>query len=426
MTTATYNGVTYDSAVDALAAAVVNGHASGEWYCGRCGKKWVPVQADGSVSLTCSHCGRETTEESARGTLRYIVERIEATQAEERKKAEKDRRERAARNAKAGKAAKTKLPPPKLDDVIGNPAAVMQIRTALDAFAGRRALAEDPGWLAFPHMLLSGPAGMGKTMLSRIVTKEIGAKMHLQMGQTLKNPALVGEMLLALDPGDVLFIDEIHGLRPQCQEALYLAMEDGILVPAARKGHAADKPVALPPFTIIGATTDEWALLPSLCRRFKYRVRLKRLTPAEIAEAIAALAKREGLDMEPDAAALIGQRSLGTPGLAINLLDGCADTAIAQGGRAITKDIVVMTCEIWERDSLGLDRVAREYLGFLREANGAVRLNVLSARLDGLSRRTVETKVEPDLVWLGLVEKNAAGRTLTAAGKEHLRRESRP
>ena len=418
MTTATYNRVTYDSALEALTEAMRDQGPSKEWYCGRCGKKWLLVQADGSISLNCTHCGKETSEESARGTLRYLVEFQEAAQAEERKLAEKDRRERAARNAKA---AKTKPAPPKLDDVIGNPAAVMQIRTALDAFTGRRAGAEDPGWLAFPHILLSGPAGMGKTMLSRIVAKEVKAKLHLQMGQTLKNPALVGEILLALEPGDVLFIDELHGLKPQCQEALYLAMEDGILVPAARKGHAADKPIALPPFTIIGATTDEWALLPSLCRRFRYRVRLKRLTPAEIAEAIAGLAKRGGLDLDPAAAAMIGQRSLGTPGLAINLLDGCADTAIAQGGRAITKDIVVMTCEIWERDSLGLDRVARDYLGFLRDsASGPVRLNVLAARLDGLSRRTVETKVETDLVWLGLVEKSAAGRTLTASGKEHL------
>jgi len=420
MTTATYNGVTYDTAVEALGAAWKAENPEVVWACFKCGKKWRLLQADGSMSLTCPNCGAETSEETARGALRYFNERIEAGQAEERKVAEKDRRERAARNAKA---AKTKPAPPKLDDVIGNPAAVMQIRTALDAFAGRRAAAEDPGWLAFPHLLLSGPAGMGKTMLSRIVTKEIGAKMHLQMGQTLKNPALVGEMLLALDPGDVLFIEEAHGLKTTCQEALYLAMEDGILVPAARKGHAGDKPIALPPFTIIGATTDEWALLPSLCRRFRYRVRLKRLTAAEIAEAIAGLAKRGGLDLDPEAAAMIGQRSLGTPGLSINLLDGCADTAIAQGGRAITKDIVAMTCEIWERDSLGLDRVARDYLGFLRDsASGPVRLNVLAARLDGLSRRTVETKVEPDLVWLGLVEKSAAGRTLTASGKEHLRR----
>jgi Holliday junction DNA helicase RuvB len=424
MTTARYNGITYDSAVEALAAAVVNGHASSEWYCTRCGRRWQLVRANGMVSLDCINCGAETTEESARGTLRYINERIEAAQAEERKAAERDRRERAARNAKAAKAAKAKSPPPKLDDVIGNPAAVMQIRTVLDAFIERKTAPEAPDWMALPHTLLCGPAGMGKTMLSRIVAKEIGAKMHLQMGQTLKNPGLVGELLLALEPGDVLFIDEIHGLKPQCQEALYLAMEDGILVPAARKGHAADKPVALPPFTIIGATTDEWALLPSLCRRFQYRIRLQRLTPAELAEAITGLAKRGKLEIEPEAANLIGHRALGTPGLAIVLLERCADTAIAQGGKPITREIVMLTCQIWEMDSFGLDRQARNYLAFLREAGGEpVRLNVLSAKMDSLSRRTVETKIEPDLVWLGLIEKLPNGRIITASGLEHLRKD---
>jgi len=308
--------------------------------------------------------------------------------------------------------------------VIGNGEAVMQIRTALDAFRGRKGAADAPDWLAFPHLLLSGPGGTGKTMLSEIVARELGAKIHLQMGQVLSTPAKVAEVLLSLNPGDVLFIDEIHGLKTPCQEAMYRAMEDGVLVPQIRAGHGQGKPIALPPFTVIGATTDEWGLLPSLCQRFKYRVRLQRMTPAEIAEAIGRRAKRAGLDVDADAIGLIAERSLGTPRLAVGLLDGCMDTAIAQGGRAITRDIVRLTCQIWGIDSLGLDRVARTYLGYLRDMGGGpIRLNVLAAKLDGLAKTTVERKVEPDMVWLGLIEKQANGRTLTASGREHLRKD---
>jgi len=125
-----------------------------------------------------------------------------------------------------------------------------------------------------------------------------------------------------------------------------------------------------------------------------------------------------------DAIGLIAERSLGTPRLAVGLLDGCMDTAIAQGGKSITRDIVRLTCQIWGIDSLGLDRVARTYLGFLRDMGGGpIRLNVLAAKLDGLAKTTVERKVEPDMVWLGLIEKQANGRTLTASGREHLRKD---
>ena len=93
-------------------------------------------------------------------------------------------------------------------------------------------------------------------------------------------------MLLSLKAGDVLFVDEMHGLKPACQETLYRAMEDGVLVTIAKAGKPVSAPIKLPPFTLIGATTDEWSLLPSLLQRFKYRVRLERMNTAELAQAV--------------------------------------------------------------------------------------------------------------------------------------------
>ena len=204
-------------------------------------------------------------------------------------------------------------------------------------------------------------------------------------------------------------------------------MEDGILIPVTRTGQPASAPVKVAPFTLIGATTDEWGLLPSMVQRFKLRVRLVRMTPAEIAAALTKRAEQAGLKIAPEAVMMIAARSLGTPRLAITLLDNCQRTAKAQGGEEITPDIVTMTCKIWKIDSLGLDRTARQYLGFLAAAGGGpVKVNVLAAKLDGLSRLTVERKVEPDLVLLGLMEKQVAGRVLTQAGQEHLAKEGKP
>ena len=316
--------------------------------------------------------------------------------------------------------------PPGLDDVIGNADAVLQIRTALDAHRERAKAAGKAKGPAFPHLLLSGPGGTGKTMLAEIVACELKAKLRLQMGQVLSTPAKVAEVLLGMKRGDVLFIDEIHGLKTQCQEALYRAMEDRLLVPATGTGKPLGAPVRLPAFTIIGATTDEWGLLPSLCQRFEHVVRMSRLTPAELSAAIGGRAERMHLSITPEALDLIGCRALGTPRLAVRLLKGCSEVADAQKQSEITADIVGITCEIWGIDSLGLDKVARAYLRVLSvSCPDAVRLNVLATKLDGLSRRTVETKVEPDLVWLGLVTKDADGRRLLPKGREHLAKEKR-
>lgn len=307
-------------------------------------------------------------------------------------------------------------PRPSLADVIGNSAAVRQIQTALEAHRARG------GKSAFPHLLLAGVGGCGKTMLAEIIAREIGKPMRLAMGQQLNSPAGIGQILMGLKAGDVLFIDEIHGLKRPCQEAFYLAMESRILFPVARSGQPVPAPIKLPPFTLIGASTDEWALLPSLVQRFKYRVRLERLETDELARAIVQRAAAKNWTISDEAARMIAHRAHGTPRLALGLLEGCMDVALAGGQKSIDAMIVEATCEVWQLDALGLDRIERRYLELLDSAGGKpVRANVIASQLDNLSRRTVEMKIEPTLIWAGLIVKRADGRQLTEAGRKHLR-----
>jgi Holliday junction DNA helicase RuvB len=177
----------------------------------------------------------------------------------------------------------------------------------------------------------------------------------------------------------------------------------------------------LPSFTLIGATTNEDKLLDPILQRFKYIVELERMDAEELAVAIGQRAARKGWQLDPEAAGMIAARAHGTPRLAGRLLDGCMDTAIAQGGVAITAEIVTMTCAIMRLDDRGLDAKARKYLGFLLEAGGKpVRVNVLASKLDCMSRLAVERKIESDLVWMGFITKGEKGRILTAAGRDHL------
>ena len=150
-------------------------------------------------------------------------------------------------------------------------------------------------------------------------------------------------------------------------------------------------------------------------------MKLKRLTPGELADAMMQRAKRKGWELDAEAAAVIGARAHGTPRLAIKLFDGCMAVAKAGGENKVDAFIVHRTCEILEIDALGLDDEARRYLGYLAEASGPVRVNVLASKLDGLSRLTVERRLEPDLVYLGLILKGEKGRCLTELGRTHLK-----
>ncbi|QEL17857.1 Holliday junction DNA helicase RuvB C-terminal domain-containing protein [Limnoglobus roseus] len=299
---------------------------------------------------------------------------------------------------------------PTLDHVIGQKQAVGVLRTALDAHFHDRSKATDE--LAFPHLLLTGPGGTGKTLLSELVGRAVAGNFHSELAQNLKSPEHVRGLLMMLEPGDVVYCDEIHELPTASAIALYRSLEEGLLF--LGKKHV----VQLPPFCLIGATTHEHLLAPSLRQRFRILLRLSHYSDEEMFELLRQRAKRLGWEVEDDAVRRLATKSRGVARLGVRLLESSRRTASAQATDAITVGHVERMCEVEGIDPLGFDAIERRYLEVLRDGDGPVRLNLIQAAL-GLPRQTVEM-FEEDFLRLGLISKSDKGRMLTAKGYEHV------
>jgi len=299
---------------------------------------------------------------------------------------------------------------PSLSHVIGQARAVAVLRTAIDAYFHDRTKAKEE--LAFPHLLLTGPAGVGKTLLSETVARECCCSLHTELAQNIKTPEHVHGSLMMLEPGDILFYDEIHELPPTAQVTLYRALEERKLF--LGKKHV----VTLPPFCLMGATTDESLLNRSCRERFRIQIRLTHYTDDEIFQLIRQRGKRLGWTIEDDAVRQLASKSRGTPRLAIRLTESAKRQASAEGIDLITAAHVEQMCKTEQIDSLGLDAIEQRYLHILREGEGPVRLNVIATQM-GLPRQSIEM-FEADFIRLGLICKSEKGRMLTAKGFEHL------
>jgi holliday junction DNA helicase RuvB len=298
--------------------------------------------------------------------------------------------------------------PSSLNHLIGQKSVINQVAVAIEAaFADGK---------KFEHALLVGPPGVGKSALANVIAEEMASEFHEVIGQAIKTPADLNELLLTAKDKDVLHIDECHEMKKPFQTALYLALDKRRIFLPGR----GSKPqsLAVADFTLLLSTTDEYSLLQPLRDRMKLLLRFEFYSVAELTEVLRHRTRALGWDVQNALLPQIAQRSRGTPRLALRLLQSCRRVCRAEGSSAITEQHLEKACGLEQIDGLGLGPTEQRYLRILAE--GSNRLNVIASRL-GLPARTVSQVTEPFLIRAELIVKDDQGRRqLTVLGREHV------
>lgn len=300
---------------------------------------------------------------------------------------------------------------PSLDHAIGQKRAVAVLKTAVEAYWHDRSKLGDEH--AFPHTLMVGPAGVGKTFFSELLARTLCCRVHTQLAQNLNSIPLIQGAIMMLEPGDILFVDEIHELSTMVGVTLYRCLEERLLFLNNSRN-----PIKVPPFTLIGASTHEGNLDRSFRERFKLLLRLEHLAGDDVAALLIQRADRLDWEISESSAIELAKRSRGTPRLGIKLLEATKRIASSHGTDAIEPEHLDQMLALEGIDSLGFDPVEQRYLRILKDHSGPVRLNVLATHL-GVPKQTIEM-LESDFIRLGLITKGDKGRTLTPTGIEHL------
>jgi Holliday junction DNA helicase RuvB len=272
------------------------------------------------------------------------------------------------------------------------------------------------------HILLAGPPGLGKTTLAMIVSNEIGSGLRMTSGPTIQHAGDLAAVLSSLSAGEVLFIDEIHRMARPAEELLYMAMEDFRVDVMVGKGPGASSiSLELEPFTLVGATTRSGMLPNPLRDRFGYTANLEFYVSDELQMVLERAAKKLELDTEAAAISLIASRSRGTPRIANRLLRRVRDYALVEKSKKISQDLAAAALDLYEVDSLGLDRLDKQVLlTLIQKFEGRpVGLSTLAIAL-GEEPDTIESVVEPYLLREGLIERTPKGRQATALAHRHL------
>jgi len=304
--------------------------------------------------------------------------------------------------------------PRRMADFVGQYELKERLSIVLEA-ASRRGQAVD-------HLLFAGPPGLGKTTLAGIVAAEMGAGFRVTSGPALVRTGDVAAILTDLQPGDVLFIDEIHRLGRAVEEVLYPAMEDFALDVMLGKGPSARSiRLDLPRFTLVGATTRTGLVTGPLRDRFGFVARLDHYGVAELEEIVLRSARLLGVELTPAGAAEIAARSRGTPRLAIRLLRRVRDFVEVRGAGVVTLEAARLGLQAFGIDELGLDLLDRTILETLCERfpGRPVGLSTLAVTV-GEETETVEDVYEPFLLKAGLLLRTPRGRLATPAAYEHL------
>jgi Holliday junction DNA helicase RuvB len=305
------------------------------------------------------------------------------------------------------------LRPRRLEEFVGQERVKEQLRIALDAAKQREE--------ALDHVLLAGPPGLGKTTLAQIVREELGVGLRTVAGPALEKKDIAA-ILTALEPRDVLFVDEIHRLNRSAEEILYPALEDFRLDIVFGQGAAARTlTLDLPPFTLVGATTRTGLLTTPLRDRFGMTFRLGYYDPGQLATIVGRSARILGVEIASDASDEIASRSRGTPRIANRILRRVRDVAQVRHAGAITTEIAQEALELLEVDERGLERMDRELLEAIAHkfGGGPVGLSTIAVAL-GEETDTIEDVYEPYLLQLGFLQRTPRGRVITDLGRAHL------
>ena len=274
------------------------------------------------------------------------------------------------------------------------------------------------------HVLFYGPPGLGKTTLAHIIAAEMGVSIKSTSGPVIEKPGDLAAVLTNLEPGDVLFIDEIHRLSPVVEEILYPAMEDYQLDIMIGQGPSARTiKLDIPRFTLVGATTRAGLLSSPLRDRFGVLIRLEFYTHEELATITTRSAGILGVSIDAAGAGEIARRSRGTPRIANRLLRRVRDFAEIDGDGSITQGMANQALIRLEVDQLGFDQMDRLLLETIIDkfGGGPVGLDTLAAAI-GEEKDTIEDVIEPFLLQQGFINRTPRGRVATHQAYTHLGR----
>lgn len=305
--------------------------------------------------------------------------------------------------------------PDSIDEYIGQ----TEVKENLKIFISASKLRDE----SLDHVLLYGPPGLGKTTLAYIIANELGKNIKTASGPSIEKSGDLAAVLSSLEPGDVLFIDEIHRMPRYIEEILYPAMEDFSLdIIVGGEGSSRNIKIDLPPFTLVGATTRAGDLSAPLRDRFGIIAKLSYYTISELEQIVKRTSRVLGVSIDDDAALELAKRSRGTPRIANRIFKRVRDFALVMGNGSIDLSITQMSLDRLKVDELGLDETDKQLLESIiyRFNGGPVGIESIAASI-GEEITTIEDVYEPYLLQNGFLKRTPRGRMVTDKAYEHLK-----